>query len=304
MPMTFTVRPSHLICLAAGFGLAAWLVPALPHAALTSPVAQARLDVQRQLTSGSVADRMLAPTADALAPTLDDEDVATSPTATAKRKGGDNAAPAAHADSETAMHRALRTSVAIRVGPSYGAGVLVSNDGLVLTVNHVLEDGKPVRVSVAGLPWREAKIVSRDLLADLALLKVNLPQEGPQRVAALGTVTKCQPGDSVFTIGSPASMHFSLTRGVLSFVGRRFGGYRYIQTDLPIQPGNSGGALFNEQGDVVGLMTFVLRNGQNLGFAMPIDYARSKFPELKALAKSADGVGFSAWAQSKIENPL
>lgn len=314
MPMTFTVRLSHVVCVAAGFASAAALLPSRPQ-----DLTQTRAHVERELTSGTTAMRggpsaagepvgvasAVAPVAEEAEPALAVASDSQRTAAKAKGKGRTHATAVREEQDENVMHRSLRTAAAIRVGPSYGAGVLVSDDGLVLTVNHVLEEGKTVRVSVAGQPWQDAKIVSRDVIADLALLKVKLTEEGPQRAATLSTVTGCRPGDNVFTIGSPASMHFSLTRGVLSFVGRRFGGYRYIQTDIPTQPGNSGGALFNEAGEVVGLMTFILRNGQNLAFAIPVDYARAKFPELQALARGGQSDGtFSVWAQAKIENPL
>lgn len=296
MTKPFKVPLSHVICLAAGFAAAAFVLP------LRSGSTQARVLVARELTSGSAAGP---------SPVLEARPIESEANSRGRaQKAAPQPVPTVSnpdAPEESVMHRALRTAAAIRVGPAYGAGVLVSEDGLVLTVNHVIESHEegshPVRVSVAGLPWRDAEIVARDPVTDLALVRVHLPEGGPQRAARLTSATNCRAGDGVFTIGSPASMHFSLARGAVSFVGRRFGGFRYLQTDIPTQPGNSGGALFNGDGEVVGLMTFILRNGQNLAFAIPVDYARTKFPELGAATAGVDST-FTAWAEAKVESPL
>lgn len=201
-----------------------------------------------------------------------------------------------HAVTERPISRALHAAVGIRAGRSYGAGVLVSPQGHVLTVNHVLEPGTVPRVSVAGEAWQSAKVVSTDIAADLALLQIDaIPPAA--RPASLGSVTRCAPGDRVFTIGSPANMNFSVAQGGLAFVGRRFGRFRYLQTDLPIHPGNSGGPLFDEGGHVIGLMTFVLRHGPDLGFAIPIDYALSRLAGLERPSSSV----FDSWARARNE---
>jgi hypothetical protein len=88
----------------------------------------------------------------------------------------------------------------------------------------------------------------------------------------IGDATQSQRGETVWTVGAPHGLNFTLTKGILSYVGRNIGGIAYLQTDASINPGNSGGPLINELGEVIGVNTFIIRDAEGLGFALPINY--------------------------------
>ncbi len=161
----------------------------------------------------------------------------------------------------------------------YGAGVLIDPvAGLVVTNWHVVEDMKSPRASFRDGSSTAARVIDFDRDLDLALLRI-APQKN-RAAPAWGEADKLRPGDELYAIGAPRHLAFTVSRGIVSFVGRAFEGTRYVQTDLPINDGNSGGPVVNARGELVGLMTFVYKRAQGLSFALPIAYARARFAKL------------------------
>jgi S1-C subfamily serine protease len=162
-----------------------------------------------------------------------------------------------------------------------GSGFIIRADGLVVTNDHVVEDGIRIDVQLYGGEILEAKVVGRDPVGDLALLKIETRQSLP--VLPLGRSSTLQVGEFVAAFGSPFGFEHTMTFGVISAIKRRFmrsgivGGY--IQTDASINTGNSGGPLVNMQGAVIGLNTATVGRGE-LGFAIPIDAVKSILPQL------------------------
>jgi len=97
-------------------------------------------------------------------------------------------------------------------------------------------------------------------------------------------------------MGAPRKMTFSLSRGVVSYVGRSFDGTQHIQTDISANSGSSGGPLLSSRGELVGISSFILRGSQGLAFAIPIDYAYRRFPVLRG---GPDGKRFDRWLASR-----
>jgi Do/DeqQ family serine protease len=178
------------------------------------------------------------------------------------------------------------------VQSSLGSGVIVSNDGYILTNNHVIV-GEAGRLSVQNLPditiafgdKRElrARIVGVDPATDLALLKVEargLP------TVPWGDSSKLKVAEWVLAIGTPFQLDQTVTLGIVSAVNRRVGISAYedfIQTDAAINPGNSGGALINGRGELVGINTAIYSQSggyQGIGFAVPSNLARRVMAEL------------------------
>ncbi len=186
---------------------------------------------------------------------------------------------AAHAsDSRTAVARALAVSVTIEGGSVFGAGLLVDPArGLVLTARHVVETMEHPQVSFPDGTVATATILDSDRRLDLALLQV-APQKRPR--ALLADAASLRPGDELYAIGCPHHLAFTVSRGIVSFVGRLLDGVRWLQSDLPINDGNSGGPVVDASGRVVALMSFILRRGQGLSFALPINEALARFPQL------------------------
>ncbi|MFT3846159.1 MAG: trypsin-like peptidase domain-containing protein [Lacibacter sp.] len=153
-----------------------------------------------------------------------------------------------------------------------GTGFYLKQYGLIVTNNHVV-DGN-AEVTIAGKQFE--KILSRvwyiDRKHDLAFLQppaINLPE------IHLGEYARLKDGDPVIAIGHPYGLNYTATQGVISKVDRIREGLKYIQIDAAINPGNSGGPLVNMSGEVIGVNTFIIRGGDNLGFALPENYLRT-----------------------------
>ena len=166
--------------------------------------------------------------------------------------------------------------------PSQGAGsgVIISEDGYILSNNHVVEGAKEVSVTLDNKKEYSAEVVGLDPKTDLAVLKIeakDLPK------ATLGNSERLKVGDWVVAIGNPFGLNHTVTSGIVSAKGRVIGAGPYdnfIQTDASINPGNSGGPLFNLQGEVVGINTAIIPQGQGIGFAIPVNTAKPLIPQL------------------------
>jgi len=178
-----------------------------------------------------------------------------------------------------AISDALQLTVSIEGDGAYGSGILIDPPaGIVLTSQHVIEEMTAPRVTAYAGRAGTAKVVARDKHADLALLYVaelRTPRLRPPRLADVATL---RPGDEVFAIGSPRRLPFTVSRGIVSYVGREMEGARFLQLDMAINDGNSGGPVLTRRGEVVGVMSFILRRSQGLAFALPVSYAQASFP--------------------------
>jgi serine protease Do len=163
-----------------------------------------------------------------------------------------------------------------------GSGFVISQEGFILTNNHVIEDAEQIKVKLANGKEYDAKVVGRDPKTDLALVKI----EGAKDLypLPLGNSGDLKIGSWVVAIGSPFGLEQTVTQGIVSGKGRVIGSGPYddfIQTDASINPGNSGGPLINMKGEVIGINTAINPNGQGIGFAIPIDMAKSIIPQLE-----------------------
>jgi|SRR5579871_814594 S1-C subfamily serine protease len=167
---------------------------------------------------------------------------------------------------------------------STGTGFVIDNDGRILTAFHVIKDKNEITV-VLGSRQLTARLVGTAPQLDIALLQVDAPKDELFPLP-LGTSLDLEVGQKVVAIGNAVGLHNSLTVGVVSALKRSLGETAieledaFIQTDAAINPGNSGGPLLNSAGEVVGINDAVLTNTQNMGFAIPIDLARSIIPDL------------------------
>jgi serine protease Do len=176
-----------------------------------------------------------------------------------------------------------------------GSGVIVSDDGYIMTNNHVVSGADDVKVTLGDGRTFKAKVIGTDPKTDLALVKVEatgLP------FAPLGDSDALEVGDWVMAIGNPFGLDATVTVGVLSGKGRVIGAGPYdnfLQTDASINPGNSGGPLFNTQGQVVGINTAIIPNGQGIGFSIPVNMARKIVDQLKVGGRVVRGfIGLGA----------
>jgi serine protease Do len=174
-------------------------------------------------------------------------------------------------------------------GRGEGSGFIVDPSGYILTNHHLVPGPARVRVRLSDKRELPARLVGSDPSTDLALLKV----EGERLPAvALGDSDRIRVGDWVCAIGNPLSFDHTVTVGVVSSKGRKIFNASfdsYIQTDAAINPGNSGGPLINAQGEAVGINAAVSSEGQGIGFAIPINVARSVLEQLRATGHVSRG---------------
>jgi serine protease Do len=171
-----------------------------------------------------------------------------------------------------------------------GSGVIISDEGYILTNNHVVDGAQEVTVTMADQQTYKAQVVGRDAKTDLAVLKIEAKEALP--VAPMGNSTDLRVGDWVVAIGNPFGLSHTVTAGIVSAKGRVIGAGPYddfIQIDAPINPGNSGGPLFNMQGKMVGINTAIIASGQGIGFAIPVDLAKPLIPQLVTTGEVARG---------------
>ncbi len=171
-----------------------------------------------------------------------------------------------------------------------GSGVIVTTDGYILTNNHVVDGADEIKVEIADDRSFSAKLVGTDKASDLALLKVNASN---LHAIALGNSEAVKVGDVVLAVGNPLGVGQTVTMGIISAKGRSTsvgdGGYEdFLQTDAPINHGNSGGALVNTRGELVGINSQILSNSDGnigIGFAIPVNMAKNVMEQLRTKGK-------------------
>lgn len=170
---------------------------------------------------------------------------------------------------------------------SLGSGFIISGDGYIITNNHVVDGADTVTVRLQDRRTLTAKVVGTDSTYDIALLKVD--NSGSLPTVSIGDSQSLKPGQWVLAIGSPFGFDYTVTQGIVSAVGRNLGSQdqpatSFIQTDVPINRGNSGGPLFNLQGQVVGVNSQIYSSSggyQGVAFSIPIDLAMNVVDQLK-----------------------
>jgi serine protease Do len=165
---------------------------------------------------------------------------------------------------------------------SLGSGFVIDADGYVVTNNHVIEDADEVMVRFADDRSFPARVIGRDGKLDVALLK--LDGAGVLNPVVLGDSDALRVGEYVIAVGNPFGLGHTVTMGIVSAKDRTIGAGPYddfIQSDASINPGNSGGPLFNLRGELVGINTAIHRQGQGIGFAIPINMVKDVVLQLR-----------------------
>ncbi|HXF13250.1 MAG TPA: DegQ family serine endoprotease [Terriglobales bacterium] len=182
---------------------------------------------------------------------------------------------------------------------SLGSGVIITSDGTILTNNHVVDGATDIKVGLSDKREFTAKVVGTDSNTDIAVLKINATDLPTMK---FGDSSDLHVGDIVLAVGDPYGIGETATMGIVSATGRSGLGIEnyedFIQTDASINPGNSGGALVNLHGNLVGINTAILSNGEGfggqggnegIGFAIPINMAHSVMEQLVAHGKVQRG---------------
>jgi len=174
-----------------------------------------------------------------------------------------------------------------------GSGVIMTSDGYILTNHHVVDSATKVHVVLSDKREFDAKVIGTDSDADIAVIKVDatgLP------AVTIGDSSRVEVGDVALAIGNPFALGQTVTMGIVSALGRTGLGIEayenFIQTDAAVNPGNSGGALVNTRGELIGINTAILSESggnQGIGFAIPSNMARSLMNQIKDTGKVTRG---------------
>jgi len=173
---------------------------------------------------------------------------------------------------------------------SLGSGFIISEDGFILTNDHVVEGADEVTVRLSDGRSFTAEVKGLDAKLDLALLRIQAGADLP--TVKLGDSDALRVGEWVMAIGNPFGLEQTVTVGIVSAKGRVIGAGPYddfIQTDASINPGNSGGPLFNARGEVIGINAAIVAGGQGIGFAIPINAAHQVLPQLQETGRVVRG---------------
>ncbi len=171
-------------------------------------------------------------------------------------------------------------------GKGLASGVLIDENGLIVTNAHVVTGAAKITVTMHDGTRLPAELIGSDPQTDIALLQVTLPK-GPYTPAHLGDSDKLEIGQKVLAIGHPFGLGYAFSTGIVSGFGKLFETKqevfqeRVIQTTTPINPGNSGGPLVDSEDRVIGINSSILFGAQNIGFAIPINTVKSIVAELR-----------------------
>ena len=171
-----------------------------------------------------------------------------------------------------------------------GSGIIIDKDGYIVTNNHVIANADDIKVSLEGGKEFDAKIIGKDFITDLALIKIDKAEN--LTVPRFGDSDKIDVGEWVMAVGSPVGLEQTVTAGIVSAKNRSIGVSPYddfIQTDASTNPGSSGGPLINTRGEVIGINTLNLNGLQGLGFAIPTNTAKEIIKQLKENGKVTRG---------------
>ncbi len=175
-------------------------------------------------------------------------------------------------DSQQIIEQYQQAIIQIATNSGTGTGFYLKEFDIIVTNDHVVADN--AEVTIAGKMFE--KVFSRvwytDRKHDLAFLEAPKNVDLPD--VRLGTYETMKDGDAVLAIGHPFGLNYTATQGVVSKVDRIRDGLKFIQIDAAINPGNSGGPLVNKSGEVIGVNSFIIKGGDNLGFALPVSYLR------------------------------
>jgi len=182
--------------------------------------------------------------------------------------------------------------VVVRSPAGLGSGFLINQQGYLVTNFHVIMGQKHISVTrfkktgaeLKRIIHKNVRIVALDPFHDLAVLQLKGKPDEPFRPIVFSPDEKTSVGEKVFVIGNPLGLERSVTEGVVSHTARNFGGRLYLQVDASVNPGNSGGPLFNSKGEVIGVINMGVRSMQGLNFAIPIRHVKYILDHLDAFA--------------------
>ncbi len=218
--------------------------------------------------------------------------------AEAKDKGLWSEAELKETTVKEAVERVSEAVVLVKTPSGLGSGFIIREDGHIITNSHVVQGEAQITVTVFRMKdgqfekkqFEKVKLVAVNPEVDLALLKIDdeeLKGETLKKVT-LGNIDTLKVGQTVFAVGAPQGMERSVSQGIVSIKNREQGGMVYIQTTAALNPGNSGGPLFNSKGEVIGVNSWKRLFSEGLNFAIPSDYVKHFLTNHDAFAYDRD----------------
>lgn len=182
--------------------------------------------------------------------------------------------------------RAIPAIVLIKTATGLGTGFVVSSDGLIATNLHVIGNARQASIELAdGRKFKDIEVINFDDAHDLIVLRIPAKNLTP---LVLGDSAKVKVGERVVAIGHPLGLGNTVSDGLVSAVRKINPQFTVLQVSAPISHGSSGGPLFNESGEVIGISTLIVTQGQNLNFGMPVN-------QLKSMLRNGRGIPLAAW---------
>ncbi len=174
--------------------------------------------------------------------------------------------------------QSIKSVVTVSTDLGYGSGVIVSSNGLIVTNHHVVNGAKEIEVIMPNRTTYPALVLVSNVADDLAILQVSAPTP---LFLELGDSDIIAPGQRVIALGNPAGLTATVTEGIISAVNRNIQGLGngFIQIDVAVNPGNSGGPLVNEKGEIIGITTAKVKGAEGLGFAIPSNKVKPMLPQ-------------------------
>ena len=197
-------------------------------------------------------------------------------------------APASPKNPADIAEQALPSVVSVMTEDSMGSGFVVSADGLIVTNLHVVAGHEDVLVLIGGKKLPVQRVFNGDIRRDLVVLEIESTGLRPLR---LGDSDQVRTGETVVAIGNPLGLEHTVSNGLVSAVREVAPELTMLQISAPIAPGSSGGPLFNDRGEVIGVATGILVGGQNLNFGVPVNY-------LKPLLESSSRLSMKTFAEA------
>lgn len=196
----------------------------------------------------------------------------------------------------------LFRNVVIQIATPYskGTGFYIKEQHLIITNEHIVRGSREVVIDSPHFKRQMAKVIFIDAQHDLAFLSAPLDVNIP--AVEFGTAKEVKEGDTIIAIGHPFGLEYSTTQGIISSTIHRQNDIQYFQHDAALNPGNSGGPLLDTGGNIIGVNTFVIRDGDNIGFSLPINYLKQTINEYQ-LGQGKIGIRCSSCSNMVFEKP-
>ncbi|MCP4132189.1 MAG: serine protease [bacterium] len=184
--------------------------------------------------------------------------------------------------------------VVVRSPGGMGSGFFINKDGYVITNFHVIKGEKHLTITrfkkfgkeLKRIVHKKIRIVALDPFHDLAVLQIEEKISDGLQPVVLSPADDVEMGEKIFVIGNPLGLERTVTEGVISHTSRIFAGKIFLQVDASVNPGNSGGPLFNSRGQIIGVINMGVRNMQGLNFAIPVRHVKFLLDHIDAFAYS------------------